>query len=210
MCDAGSGRLIRKQTCVKEKVGPGYYWLMSLIFTEGWYMLKKPKGKIKPPFMEIKRLAHRKAVILFSADQTTTEIEFNLGKHKQWGIQEWTPDPRTGVCEQPWEAALEALGWLAWGRDTRGCRTLGRERQVREVWTRVTSIHRTRVPFQKSERGTWWNGLSKTRFQQTELSEPGDSGWMALIGAWSNTVWWNLLQYGSVRLNTSHSLKAES
>ena len=32
--------------------------------------------------MEIKRLAHRKAVILFSVDQTTTEIEFSLGKHR--------------------------------------------------------------------------------------------------------------------------------
>ena len=32
--------------------------------------------------MEIKRSMHRKAAILFSADQTTTEIEFSLGKHR--------------------------------------------------------------------------------------------------------------------------------
>ena len=57
--------------------------------------------------MEIKCSMNRKAVILFSADQTTTEIEFSLGKHRPWG-QESGP-------LAPEQESVSSLGRKRWG-----------------------------------------------------------------------------------------------
>ena len=166
--------------------------------------------------MEIKRLAHRKAVILFSVDQTTTEIEFSLGKHRPWGIREWTPPPEQESVHSlgrkhwgPWadwpgaEKQEDAGRWAKsarWGRCERGLR----------LSTELGSLSR-------NPRGMWWSELAKTRFQQSSLKMesshfPPRRCRMNGIdrGAWSNTVWWNLWQYNDVGFNTGHSLKAES
>ena len=55
--------------------------------------------------MEIKCLEHRKVVVLFSADQTATEIEFNLEKHNIGEI--WRRVTRT---ERTWKQSYSSMG----------------------------------------------------------------------------------------------------
>ena len=96
-------------------------------------MLKKTKRKNKASIYGNKALGTQESSNSIFCGSNHNRDRVQSGETQTVRDTRVDPSPRTGVCAQPWEEALGALGGLAWGRETRGCRTLGKERQVGEV-----------------------------------------------------------------------------
>ena len=113
-------------------------------------MLKKTKRKNKASIYGNKALDAQESSnsIFCGSNHNRDRVQF--GETQTVRAGEWTPCPRTAVCEQPWE---EALGTGLGQRNKRDAGAAQRAAGGASV-NAVTFVHRTRAPFQKSEGGT--------------------------------------------------------